>query len=143
METGFVEVRGTTLHATWVPAIDIGGNASQGPVHEWLIRVAKPDTEVIVTERRLPVTVLSTDFTDMEPGTYDVLGFGINDSGIMGGFWWVRTIEGPPSPQPTVTARPSSMPKPIPTTRPSHSPRPSAPTTEPSASPSSSPFTDD
>ncbi|MDQ1689416.1 MAG: hypothetical protein QOK42_2391 [Frankiaceae bacterium] len=116
-----VDVRGTTLHVTWTSE-DLAGGRSQGPVHEFVIRLARPNTEDVLVTRRLPIDVFSTDFTGLAPGTYEVICYELNDSGLGAGFADTYTIAAPPThpplpsptpkPTPTASAAPSATPTP-------------------------------
>jgi hypothetical protein len=116
-----VAVRGSALHVTWT-SYDLAGGDSQGPVHEFVIRLARPGTEDVLLTRRLPISVFSTDFTGLAPGEYEVISYELNDSGLGAGFCETATITAPPTHTPSPT--PSASPKPTPT--PSVSASPSA-----------------
>lgn len=116
-----VDVRGTTLHVTWTSR-DLAGDNNQGPVHEFVIRLARPGTEDVLVTRRLPLSVFSTDFTDLAPGKYDVISYELNDSGLGVGYCDTYTVAAPP------THAPSPTPSPTPPATPTPSAAPSAPT---------------
>jgi len=101
------------IHVSWViSSHDLEGDATSGPIHEFVVRVHDRATDR-VRQYELAVDRRSMTVSGLGPGTYDVCVFELNDSGLGAGPRDPVTIspatgESPSPSQPTPTPTPTS-----------------------------------